>query len=234
MNLLKFDADAAMKADDAGDRALNLSSFDCYACHHDLKGNAVRQKTGFAGKPGRVPMKSWPVVLIKLAIRELATDEADAKKGQDEFDSLVKKVAQGFDAQPFGEPKLIAAAATSLAAWADKFADHLSNKRLEKGTARKLLKLIPELYKDDRVDYDSARQIGWAVKVLSMEAAADSEGKFDPVTKTVLDKLETQLKLHLPSGKSNIEGELEARLKVLSDFNANDFKQNLGQLSAIK
>ncbi len=45
-----------------------LSSFDCLACHHDLKAPAWRQARAVDGTPGRPTLPSWPTALVRLGV----------------------------------------------------------------------------------------------------------------------------------------------------------------------
>src|SRR5205823_2481854 len=98
-----------------------LAQFDCYACHHDLKSNSWRQKRGYTGKPGRPDVRPWPTALVKLAIQHAAQDNKElAANLSAEYGLRVKALSAAFDAQPFGDPKKVAAAATAAADWADQ------------------------------------------------------------------------------------------------------------------
>src|SRR5262249_32957402 len=74
---------------------LDYANFDCYACHHDLKTQSWRQKYGFAGKPGRVPMRPWPTVLVRLAIEHAEEDPAQAKTQTAKLDNYLQQLRSG-------------------------------------------------------------------------------------------------------------------------------------------
>ncbi len=119
MRLLAREAADCAKAVDTDKRALDLANFDCYACHHDLKSPSWRQKRGYAGKPGRVPMRPWPTALVKLAIHQAAKD-AEAGVMEDVFTKKWQRLQAAFEAKPFGDAKKIAPAADDLANWAER------------------------------------------------------------------------------------------------------------------
>ena len=68
MLLLTHDAQAASRTKGDNARNLDLASFDCYACHHDLKTPSWRQERGYSGKPGRPQFRPWPLALIDVPL----------------------------------------------------------------------------------------------------------------------------------------------------------------------
>jgi hypothetical protein len=234
MDLLEQQAKKCREAKEDDDRALDLANFDCYACHHDLKAPSWRQKRGYAGKPGRILMRPWSTELIKLAVE--ATPPAPAKS-LEVFDKLLKEVNGAFTAQPFGDPKKIEPAAAAMKKWAGDLAKKLDAKEvtIDAKAARKLLESIPTLYggtakKPVTLDYDSARQVGWAAEVLAQELGED---KTKPKVKKALEDLDDHLKLRLPKGRAKkVEDDLEASLKKINNYDPEQFRKLLGDLSA--
>jgi hypothetical protein len=226
----------AQQAKDSGKRGLDLANFDCYACHHDLKTPSWRQRRGFAGKPGRVPMRLWPTALVKLAIRHAAANSREEKALSAEYARLVRAVQAGFDARPYGVPAKIAPEARALAKWADNLADRLNKKKpCEASDARKVLLALPGLYKDKDLDYDSARQVAWAFKTMyeeSLDRGKRLKAKADPKIAETLDGLGKQLKLKLPSGRGKrIDSELDKALERLYNYTPDPFRSSLRTIS---
>jgi hypothetical protein len=241
MDLLEQQAKKCQTAKDDDNKALDLSNFDCYACHHDLKAPSWRQKRGYPGKPGRVPMRPWPIELIKLAIKATATnaagkvDSAAETKALAGFDGALANVHKGFDARPFGDPKKIEAAAAALKGWADALAKKLNAVTIDSVQARTLLTRIPDLYRGSEkdpllVDYDSARQVAWSFEVMYNELNGK---KGDPKIRKTLTALDEQLKLRLPKGRDKIvEDELKESLEKRNDYDPGKFRKLLIDLSA--
>lgn len=228
MRLLADECRACEKNPYKDKRGLDLANFDCYACHHDLKSHSPRQQFGFAGKPGRVPMRPWPTALVELAVRHAAADPADAERRMATFRTLLQQVQAGFDARPFGSPARIAPAADALRCWANNLAAEVNKKPCDQAAGRKLFALLPTLYPNGVADYDSARQIGWALTVLYGERG----GAKDPEVQRVLDSLRQSLKLDLPSGRDKtIAGELPGSMRALGDYDPTRFKDDLRALS---
>jgi hypothetical protein len=227
MRLLAENADAC-KASGPGERGLDLANFDCYACHHDLKSPRRRQARGFRGKPGRVPMSAWSAALVKLAIRHVARDSADEREQSARFARLLRQVQDGFDARPYGAPIKIAAAARALAKWADNLATKLNEKSCDAVEARKMLVALPALYKDESLDYDSARQVAWAFNVLYDESRIRRNRKAgpDPEIAGIQARLEAVLGLELPSGRNKrIETGLSKSLERINKYRPDPFQE---------
>ncbi len=207
--------------------ALNLSNFDCYACHHDLKAPSWRQKRGYKGKPGRVPMRPWSTELVKLAVEFLGEPGkalgADLEKGLAELE-------RAFSRQPFGDAGAIEKAASKLATLADTLAEKVSVKPLEEKEARTLQLRIPKMFaaKADLLDYDSARQVGWGFKAMT-----DELKNANPGVKEALKKLDAELFLTIyrSKGAKTIEPDLEKRMELVNSYNPEKFRALLLELS---
>ena len=234
MNLLVAEADKAI----AGKDVLDLSNFDCYACHHDLQNPSWRQERGYGkGKPGRVPMKNWPAVLVKLACHYGAADEAAGKAKEAELKKQLDDLDRAFQARPYGEAKAIKAAAEKLAAWAKELAGEVNMKVCTAADAARLRKIVPTLYKaankSQWLDFDSARQVAWAYKVLYFEHADlnwEKPQKETPVVKE-FEELNKHLRLKLPASPKVIETDLGENLKALNSYKPVEFTKFLQRLS---
>jgi hypothetical protein len=203
-NMKLLVADAASDEVKNGD-GLDLAHFDCYACHHDLKADSWRLKRGYekGRKPGRVGMRPWSTLLIRLAI------EADEKKAAKlaTYEKLRAALNRAFDARPYGVPVDVAAAAKEMENFADTLARSLNGRVFTSADAVRLLAAIPRLYEPTKnlFDYDSARQITWAHELLKKElvrAARKGEVKEDDPGLVKIDEelkgLREALSLRLP------------------------------------
>jgi hypothetical protein len=234
MKLLAHQAQECSRAKDPDRRALDLANFDCYSCHHDLKSPSWRQKRGFAGRPGRVPMRTWPAVLVPLAVGFAAADSGEAGRTSREFTALLKKVEAAFDARPFGDPEKVAAAAGALARWAGELAGKVNGKPCGAAAARKVLTQLPGLYQGAPLDYDSARQVAWALKVLRGEQQAVTRAAANPQVEKVLQSLDRQLKLELPAGrKRKITDEAGGWMRLVNDYDPDPFRRALRDLAGL-
>lgn len=197
------------------EKALDWASFDCWSCHHELKSPAWRQTRGYPGKPGRVPAKTWPAELVRLALGHLGDDPA-------EFENLWGEVQAAFVARQFGDVPRVAKAAGALAAWADKLTGRLNDSTVDEAAAAKLLAKLPSLAKTP--DFDSARQLGWAYRAVWDELSPKKEPP------SSLKELTTELGLLFPPGRmqaSDREGvivrDLGKSLKRLNDYDPAKF-----------
>jgi hypothetical protein len=208
-------------------RALDLANFDCYACHHDLKSPSWRQKRGFAGKPGRVPMRPWATALVELAIGQVAEDARQARKMTADYRRLLKQVEAGFDARPFGDPRRIKPAAQKLAKWADALAAKVNDRVCAAEAARQARRRLLALCQDALLDYDSARQVAWAFRVMWDESQQISKGKPDPKVRAVLADLQERLGLQFPKGRRRIVSDLGRSMKARNDYDPDPFRSDL-------
>jgi hypothetical protein len=235
---MKLLADQARKASAEKD-VLDLSNFDCYACHHDLKAPSWRQKRGYPGKPGRLPMRPWSTELVQLAILHVADgNEATAKKLQGELDSTLKNLNDAFSLRQYGDTIAIEKVASKLAKWATTLAARVDKKGCTKQDAEKIYRLIPRLYTSAGgpgktrmlLDYDSARQVGWAFEVIYDESTREGGGS--QAVRGTIKKLDKELKLRLPKAPDIIETELKATLDTVNNYDPYRFRKLLTELGS--
>lgn len=194
---------------------LDWALFDCYSCHHELKSPAWRQSRGYPGKPGRVPAKTWPAELVRLALAHLGDDPA-------EFEKLWGEAQAAFVARQFGDVPRVGRAAAALAAWADRLAARLNEAPLDEAATSRLLARLPAL--STAPDYDSARQLGWAYRALWDERSPRKEPP------EALKQLIAGLGLDFPTGRMRptdgdgvIVRELGPSLRRLNDYDPGKF-----------
>lgn len=225
------DAMALIAADGKANPGLDLAHFDCLACHHDLKSPSWRQERGYGkGRPGRVPIRTWPAELARLAVKALPGGGADEAK---KLDELLGAVHAAFDAQPFGKAKDAALAASELAAFADTLARKLNRPAVFKAKeARALLAEFPSILKPGRLmDFDQARQAAWAFEVIYNEATATKGIPKDEKASAALEGLAKPLGLRLPDRKRTLEAEYPDALKRMNSF---DPRESLKLLSGLR
>jgi hypothetical protein len=161
-----------------------MAQADCYACHHELKSKSWRQVRGYPGKPGRPQLQPWPFALASLTV---ADDPKD-------FVAQHKKLVAAFDAQPFGVPKDVAAATAELESFASR---RKGPPTVDREAATKLLKVLLVKGSTEILDYDSARQVAWATRVVygELHKSTDRAKAIDDV----FGKLDNELNLSLDS-----------------------------------
>lgn len=218
--VVTFQAAMELLGQPRGELGLDFANYDCYACHHELKTPSWRQKRGYAGKPGRLPMHAWPTVLLQDTLR-YADDPALSK----EHDALLKQLREAFDAQPFGDTKKIAKSAGQLRQWADRLLQRLRTTPYDTAASRRLLRNLCTVQDAAKYDYSSARQKAWAIESILNELEPPAR-----VEKN-LAELRRVLKLELPSGtKRQILPELKDNMRILNDYEPERFKAALEKL----
>ena len=147
----------------AEDGAVDFAQMDCAACHHDLKQPSWRQARGYAGRPGRPGMRDWSLAL--LPITSVVVNDAQTNT---ELDEKLKALYSAFDARPYGSPKEVAQAARDLATWAERRTARLNADATpyDIPAALAVLRRLARLPAERVPDYDTARQIAWAFRVV--------------------------------------------------------------------
>ncbi len=135
-----------------------LAQFACYACHHDLQEEGWRLKRTPIGVPGRPPLHEWPFVLAKFAVKA----SGDENGLVEEIDAVQKVFVDG----PFGNRTDVQMKGRELANRLNALAHKLEGTSLPKTDAPKLLDELVRIARTETLDYDSARQIVWAYRVI--------------------------------------------------------------------
>ena len=159
----------------------DFAQFDCYACHHDLKSESWRKTAQHAGSPGRPRLVPWPESLSRLAALQ-------AHSGADEVQREYSVVQSATLVSPFGDREVLIEAARMSADWSDKLAVKLDSQVMTATEGAALLKSIVETAATETLDYDSARQLLWAVTIVETELKVPHEHRanLDAVSKTIV------------------------------------------------
>jgi hypothetical protein len=209
--------------------ALDFAVFDCYACHHDLKLPSWRQARGYAGAPpGRPPMRPWPTALARVCLTALTRDQTFSSQ----LDVGLAELRQAFGARPFGDCARIATTAQGLYSQMDHAARPLNpwSNYTRHSARRLLLDLCAAGQGTEIPDFDSARQIGWALRVVYAEWRQSD--KSDGEVVALLQAISDQLSLDLPAKNPGpIMDALEQNLNKIAGYDPAQFKAKLAQLA---
>jgi hypothetical protein len=225
MELLVAKAKECEKAKEGSDkRVLDFANFDCYSCHHELRPNSERQRRGFAGKPGRVPMRPWPTTLVPLAIAyAYGPKEVEAETAK--YRRLEKAVNDAFSARPFGDNKKVAISAEALKTWAQNLATRLNQQQYGRPRSREALVKLLELHKDQPPkDFDSARLLGWSFQTMHGELYKKSTSTVDKSLRGLDEQV--LLKIVPRKGEWGLH-ELDRSMKARRDFKADSFRSTI-------
>ena len=202
------------------------------------------------------PPKYNPIVAAQVPLTVIAVKQAggDEKK----FQELWAPVEKLLDAQPFGRSDQWNKAAGPLTTWLDELALALERKPLQRDDGLTLLQNIAAVgegklwsAKDAELelwDYDTARQLAWAARVLQRELSTDRSPKpildraasvqsnlADIEQAFILDLLKgRKVQQVLPGGakgKEVQEADLESTLKPIAKYNAMEFRDKCHALS---
>jgi hypothetical protein len=230
LDLLRVQAEECAAASESRALGLDFANFDCYACHHDLKSPSWRQRRGYLGHPGRPQMRPWPVSLAKAVLQVVGKDQ---QKNQ-EFETGLGALARAFSEQPFGNCASIATASKGLESLLTRTAgsDSMATPGFDEASVKELLRSLCAVGLDAIPDYDSARQIAWALKIIYSEWKGPESQ--DAEVRKILDTMTGALRLKLPAGpKNDITKELPQALETVYDYNPKTFQANLRKLSQL-
>lgn len=195
----------------------DFARYDCAACHHDLRTDSWRQRRGYAGAPGRPPAAEWPMALVWLGIDAAADNPAGGEAEARRLDGLLDAFQRAVTERPFGDRSKAVEAARAVGEWADGRVTSLREAKFDEGRARGLLRRLVRL-PQRAPDYDSARQIAWAIRAIYHEITP--EGGRSEAVEGPLGELARLLALDLPPAKQQerIEGGLAERLRAAADY----------------
>jgi hypothetical protein len=206
-----------------------LSAFDCYACHHDLKSESWRQLRVSTGRPGRPTLRPWPLALLSVSFPDAANLSNDMLSV--EFTQKMRGFQDAFDKTPFGEPATVAATTDALVKWSKNQEKAAQAARYDRATTQIMLQALLHRSDKDLLDFDSARQLAWALRTL-LPAAHPAAAQQERVQKN-LKLLTAQLQLELPKGQKRIaEDFLPQVLKSMSAYDPREFQKTARALAA--
>lgn len=146
-----------------------LAQFECYACHHDLRDPAWRQKRKPpGGLPGRPALREWTTVLAQVALG----NEVQAKELKGNWSRIGKTLGE----KPFGQKDTLQEQAASTASWLMVQARKLEGTRLDRAAGRQLLLKIARIGASQTLEFDSVRQLVWACQVIDDELGEQGLG----------------------------------------------------------
>lgn len=186
----------------------DYASFDCASCHHDLRIDSWRRARGYAGGvPGRPQPRTWVNPIASVAA-ELLGGRAPQRLA-----TMQKNLREALDLRPFGEPQAVRTAAQGFAEWAHGAARELAGREIEPLMEQGLAALC-NLEDADRLDFDSARQVAWAIdSLVKLLDVSQKRGEID----AVLKQLAGTLRLELPAGRDvSILDRLPGNLNAIS------------------
>lgn len=228
--LAAFEATMKLLAEDAKTTAeagtlLDFAHFDCYACHHDLKIESERRKPRLGVVPGRPIMRPWATETLQVVLNHGRDKKVDPKQSNDELRNMMGRLAESFNARPFGDASNVSKEADAIVKWCEisKGDLQLVNYRREEAILvyQRLAKQITELRTKDYVlDHDTAQQLAWGLVVLQEEL--NRQKTENPATEN--PALSEVVRLRLRGMKrETVEERLPARYKQIYGFKRDAF-----------
>jgi hypothetical protein len=213
---------------DNGARWPEFASFDCYACHHDLKPKSWRQTRGYRNRPGRVEPRPWP-----LALGQFAFALGDEKSRS--LDKTLEGWHTVFQKTPFGDREAVVKNAKDAEKLLGDRIKQLQSVKFDRAAARRALDGLAELAGERDYDFDSARQFAWALQTILHEVESDGAKAAKPALPEPYAKLfaglNKDLQLKLPEGQVEIVPQLlEAVYTQIAAYAPRDFRQKMVDL----
>jgi hypothetical protein len=135
-------------------------------------------------------------------------------------------------ARPYGDPAKVGPAAEALARWADELAAALGRQAPDGAGVARALARLPRRAVDQAPDYDSARQVAWAVNVAYREEQQIGRKAPNPAAEKALTSLAGRLRLALPSGrKTDLSAERGEMLRARQTYDPERFRETLAELA---
>ena len=164
-------------ADDTGQSQFvtEYARFDCASCHHDLRKASDETWSGTPGSaPGRPTSPRWMMVLAPAVIEVLQGTQA-----LETFEAKMSIFRKALAARPFGDPVASAKAAAEVREWlkASRMAleaatlGNIEDHAFTIETTRELMRRIATIGASQTHDFDSTRQLAWALRALWNEYA---------------------------------------------------------------
>jgi hypothetical protein len=187
----------------------DFAVYECYGCHHDLAAKlpSRRQQQGYRGVAGGLRVADWPRALVKLAIFHTAQNPDAYKKQYQEFREKSARISSARQMNAFARqsPKAEESAIGDLAQWLNRLAAEVEKSRFDRGATKRLLHRLSMLAEPEDADsmanpdYDTARQIAWAM--VSLYKDLESLGEKDREIEKLLSQIKNVVDPTLPGQK---------------------------------
>ncbi|HEX7376492.1 MAG TPA: multiheme c-type cytochrome, partial [Pirellulales bacterium] len=195
----------------------DFAQYDCATCHHELELPSWRQKRTTGRRPGELLPPAWPTVLAELAAHEIERHDA----------ALGKRLAAEFQAALIGELPDLGAVLAAI----DQMLPALEKLPYNEAAAEALLGDLCQSGQRPDLDFDSARQVGWAFEAIYSAVFGEP---IDGSQKADLARLRRLLALDLPAtrDKAILDRARQRRMfEAIGDFQPGQ-KQEVGRIFA--
>lgn len=220
-----------------------LAVLDCTACHHELAMPSWRQDADARTSSGRPTIPRWPAALVRLAILHISPERARYDQQLAEFHARLAAVRAAFESTPFGRPAQVRTATTDLSDWlTNELIKPVAAKPFDSRALQRAFGLLTHIGSTEPQDYDSARQLAWAVRTLYCEL--EPKPGRDQQVRQVLRELSDALRLDLPNHPSDacaprtpiapaareltpLRNGLSQNLLIAASYNPQDFRARM-------
>jgi hypothetical protein len=224
---------AAKQAESGPEFAL----FDCAMCHHELQTPSWRQARMLSGRltPGRPQLTQWPSALVEAALLHVTRDNpAELTPLRKQLADHQGKLQALFNRSPFaiGRDKEVTAGGDELVRWLDDLLGRVTDARYDRPACEAvLIELCRSTQRRASLDYDSARQVAWAIRSI-WKQLDPPPGDKTALART-LEELTKDLRLDLAWGKDKPILDPQEQEKAFTAVNGYDpqrFQQHMARL----
>jgi hypothetical protein len=220
-----------------GESGPEFALFDCAMCHHNLQTPSWRQTRMLSGRltPGRPQLPQWPAALIEVAMSHAARgNTAELAELRTQLASHRGKLQTPFNKSPFGlgRSEEVATASDALVAWLDALVHRVAAASYDRAACESVLKdLCRQAQESEPMDYDSARQLAWAIRTIARQIDPPPGDRVAQAH--ALQELSNDLRLDLPWGKQDSILDPAAQQKAFqaaSGYDPRRFQQQVARL----
>ena len=167
------------------DRWPELARFDCFACHHDLDGDDESGQSQFrtaGGVPGRPQLTVGCMPLVAVAAHVAKGGTADKDLAE-----LAKQLQAPFQSSAFGDSADLAERGPSIVGWCRSVEQGLAARPLTPAQATAVLHEIANQAASEDRDFDTARQLFGAWKIVYEELVTNNALPLSPQSQQQVD-----------------------------------------------
>lgn len=236
-----MEAEAALLEDAAkttGSGGFDYARFDCYSCHHDLGYPSARQKRGYEGHPGRVPLKVWNGAIPEgLAKHFVASAGSDFKAWGEAYNDTWPELRKAAVARQLGDPERVKKSAAATRKWCNDYLQlqtTTSKPLFPPAQAKDWLKVVNAAAVSDRWtgDTEAAMALTWASLALRGDLKMPPpKDQLAGLGKVVITHIRPEPFSTPDKGPVPIESKLKDRLNLFAQFRPEEFIARFKKLS---
>ena len=201
-----------------------LALYDCFSCHHELKTPHWRNNVFSGLKPGRPYFQLWPNTLVDMMRSESAQSESL------DFAALKLHLNQ----RPFGDPVQVSTSLEKVRSQLQAIVRQLEEQELEIKDSRAMILQLCRLPEQRTLDFQSARQLAWALKVLLDDISSEITEEESQKIATHFGEIDIMLSLTFPNPpERTVEKYYLTTLTAISSYSPDAIAVKLSAIASL-